>query len=214
MTRGLIEAIQTNRMTASGAFTYEMFVNWLFMGRQNNVATSDILLVGSSLTKLTIDRALGPDQQLPMSRTEAGTNITTIVTPFGTLDYEINDFVPNGVLLYIHVPSLGLKEMDTPGKGNWFVEPLAKTGAKEADQIWGLMGLDYGAEWNHMMLTGFTSATTTGVTPRDLTRTGRSAKDPNAASAGVVGGHTGGISGASAGIAGMSAKKTTTPEIE
>ena len=38
-------------------------------------------------------------------------------------------------------------EQLVPGKGNFFTEPLAKTGAGEKKQIFGQMGLDHGPEW-------------------------------------------------------------------
>ena len=40
-------------------------------------------------------------------------------------------------------------EQITPGKGNFFLEPLAKTGAAEKYQLFGQIGLDYGFEKLH-----------------------------------------------------------------
>ncbi len=43
--------------------------------------------------------------------------------------------------------------MPVPGKGNFFLESLAKTGAADKYQIYGQCGLDYGAEWYHGKIT-------------------------------------------------------------
>jgi hypothetical protein len=48
-----------------------------------------------------------------------------------------------------------------PGKGFLFVEPLSKTGANDAFQIYGEIGLRYGNERAHGKITGLT----TGPTP-------------------------------------------------
>jgi hypothetical protein len=42
--------------------------------------------------------------------------------------------------------------MDVPGRGHFFVEPLAKTGAQEKVQLYGEIGLAYGAERHHGVL--------------------------------------------------------------
>ncbi len=39
-------------------------------------------------------------------------------------------------------------------EGNFFLEPLAKSGAADKYQIYGQAGLDYGAEWYHGKITG------------------------------------------------------------
>ena len=37
-------------------------------------------------------------------------------------------------------------------KGNFFLEPLARTGAGEKYQIFGQIGLDHGPEWFHAII--------------------------------------------------------------
>jgi hypothetical protein len=39
--------------------------------------------------------------------------------------------------------------MEIPGKGHFFAEPLAKTGASEKVQVYGEIGLRYGNERKH-----------------------------------------------------------------
>ena len=45
-------------------------------------------------------------------------------------------------------------EQPVPGKGNFFLEELAKTGAGEKYQLFGQIGLDHGPEWYHGRFTG------------------------------------------------------------
>ena len=44
--------------------------------------------------------------------------------------------------------------LEVPGKGHFFAEPLAKTGAAEKVQLYGEVGLDYGNEMAHGVITG------------------------------------------------------------
>lgn len=56
------------------------------------------------------------------------------------------------MLIVIIIAAIALTAL--PGKGNFFLEPLSKTGAADKYQIYGQLGLDYGAEWYHGKLTG------------------------------------------------------------
>jgi hypothetical protein len=44
--------------------------------------------------------------------------------------------------------------LNTPGKGVFFEEALAKTGASDDVQIYGEIGLEYGSERSHGLLKG------------------------------------------------------------
>lgn len=48
-------------------------------------------------------------------------------------------------------------EQPTPGKGNFFLEELAKTGAGTKKQIFGQIGLDHGPEWYAAKITGLST---------------------------------------------------------
>jgi len=43
-----------------------------------------------------------------------------------------------------------------PGKPALFYEDLAKVGAAEEGQLFGMLGLDYGPEWMHIKMTALT----------------------------------------------------------
>jgi hypothetical protein len=46
----------------------------------------------------------------------------------------------------------------TPGKGNFFYEELAKTGAAEQGQVFGMFGLDHGPAFAHGKITGLATS--------------------------------------------------------
>jgi hypothetical protein len=48
--------------------------------------------------------------------------------------------------------------MPIPGKGELFLEPLAKTGAAENSQLYGEWGLQYGPQTMHGEITGLTTS--------------------------------------------------------
>ena len=47
-----------------------------------------------------------------------------------------------------------------PGKGNFFLEELAKVGAGTKYQLFGQIGLDHGPEWYHGKFTGIAQSFT------------------------------------------------------
>ena len=92
--------------------------------------------------------------RLPESRTAGGYNLETIETDFGVLHVALNRFMPNNVLLGVDISCVRPVEQDVPGKGNFFLEPLAKNGAAEEYQIFGQIGLDHGPAWKHFQIKG------------------------------------------------------------
>ena len=60
---------------------------------------------------------------------------------------------PQGTALCFNPAAVHLVEQPTPDKGNFFLEPLAKTGAAWKYQIYGQVGLDHGFEKLHGKLT-------------------------------------------------------------
>ena len=97
---------------------------------------------------------------LPASRTEGGLAITKIMTNFGEVVVNYDANITAGTYLLLNMGELAIAELDLPGKGNFFYEALAKTGAAEKGQIYGQAGIDYGAEWKHIQFI-ITSSTAT-----------------------------------------------------
>jgi len=88
------------------------------------------------------------------SRTVGGVNVSTVVTDFGTMNVMVSRHVPADSIIVSSLDMLRPVYLETPGKGHFFAEPLAKTGASEDVQLYGEIGLAYGAETGHGIITG------------------------------------------------------------
>lgn len=168
-TRGLIEAIKTNtEAAATTELTFDLLNKLLRKMFGNNADMSGLIIMCDAITKaqITNNWAKLPGYYLPQSRNVGGLAIDQIVTDLGTLGVMVHRMLPSGTALVVNMNVLEIVEMPIPGKGNFFWEPLAKTGAGDKGQLYGTAGLDYGPEWYHGKITGL--ATTVG----DLTDTG------------------------------------------
>lgn len=88
------------------------------------------------------------------SRNVGGLNLTTIETDFGTLNIMVNRFVPQHKLIVCSLEQCQPVYLEVPGKGHFFAEPLAKTGASDDVQLYGEVGLAYGNEKAHGYVAG------------------------------------------------------------
>ncbi|MFD3574768.1 DUF5309 family protein [Streptomyces sp. NPDC058644] len=113
-------------------------------------------LLSNSAQKRAVSRAFanayGKFQET--SRTVGGVDVTTIVTDFGTLNLMLDRHMPQDTLCVASLEQLRPVFLNVPGKGVMFEEPLAKTGASDEVQIYGEVGLEYGNERTHGVLTG------------------------------------------------------------
>lgn len=94
----------------------------------------------------------------PESRTEGGVAIRTIATPFTSLTLVWDQMLGDSDILFIDLAELQLVGNIVPGKGNFFLEALSKTGAAEKYQLYGRAGIDFGAHQSHGLLTGIVYA--------------------------------------------------------
>ncbi|MET7759740.1 DUF5309 family protein [Streptomyces sp. NPDC005389] len=88
------------------------------------------------------------------SRTVGGVAVDTIITDFGTLSVMMDRHMPQDVITVASLEQLMPVFLNVPGKGVFFEEELAKTGAADRVQIYGEVGLKYGAEKSHAVMTG------------------------------------------------------------
>lgn len=88
------------------------------------------------------------------NRTVGGVVVQTIETDFGTLNIALDRRIPADMLLFCSMEQLAAVFTNIPGKGAFFEEPLAKTGASDEVQIYGEIGLEYGNEAAHGYLRG------------------------------------------------------------
>ena len=73
----------------------------------------------------------------PTDRNIGGTNIKQIETDFGNIGIALNRFMPQTAVLAVEMSAVRPVFQPVPGKGNFFYEELAKTGASEKGQIFG-----------------------------------------------------------------------------
>ena len=83
------------------------------------------------------------------SRTIGGVNVETIITDFGTFGVVLDRYMPVDEIALIDMSVISPCFLEIPGKGHFFTEPLAKTGAYDRAQIYGEIGLEYGPEQYH-----------------------------------------------------------------
>lgn len=90
------------------------------------------------------------------SRNVGGVNVDTVVTDFGVFNVMLDRQMPQGSLVVASLEQCAPVYLEVPGKGHFFAEELAKTGATDRTQLYGEVGLEYGNERAHGKLTGFT----------------------------------------------------------
>lgn len=116
-----------------------------------------VLLVNSS-QKIAISVAYAKQyrQADPLARGESvgGVPIDTVATDFGTYGIMLDRQMPQDAIAAVSMDELMPFFLNVPGKGVFFEEELAKTGASTDVQIYGEIGLKYGAERHHGVLRG------------------------------------------------------------
>lgn len=166
-TRGLIEAIKTNTLDASSKeLNYDNISEILRKMAKNNADMNGLIIMCDDVTKAQITNNFSklPGFLLPNSRQVGGLSIDQIITPSGTVGLMTHRMLPEGTALIVNMSVLQIVEMPIPGKGNFFWEPLAKTGAGDKGQLFGTAGLDYGPEWYHGKITNI-ATTVSNLTP-------------------------------------------------
>jgi hypothetical protein len=117
---------------------------------------STATLLCNSAQKMALTRAAmtAYGQYHETSRTVGGVNVTTLVTDFGTLNVMMDRHMPQDTIAAVSLDQLSPVFLEVPGKGHFFEEPLARTGASDNVQLYGEIGLEYGNERAHAVMTG------------------------------------------------------------
>ncbi len=152
-TRGLIEAITTNVVDGSaGALTADMVLDLMqAVYTSGGIAETETrtIIVGPKQKRALTKAFITDANYRELTRNVGGVNVQTIETDFGVCNVMIDLNVPENTLLVASLDHLAPVFLEVPGKGHLFSEPLAKTGAKEAYQLYCEVGLMYGAEQAH-----------------------------------------------------------------
>lgn len=162
-TRGIMEAITTNtKAAASSDLGYWLVAETIQLIASANAPTDSLVLMAhpTHIMQINADASANGLTVVPASRSINGIKLDTLVTPFGNVGLVSNARIAAGTALVFNPTVCAPVDLPVPGKGNFFLEPLAKTGAAEKYQIYGQLGLDYGAEWYHAKITGLATAFT------------------------------------------------------
>lgn len=159
-TRGLIPAITTN-VTAMGNKPLGLW-NIADMVKKiygSNAPTTGLCLWcdATTLFQINADATQNGLTVIPASREINGIALSSVVTPLGVVYLYLGEFLPKGTALLLNLDVIAPVYQPVPGKGNFFLEQLAKTGAGEKYQLFGQIGLDHGAEWYHGKFTGIST---------------------------------------------------------
>lgn len=152
-TRGILEAIVTNSVSAGHAVassTIKSDLKGFFKALYDANTDIDgyVLLVNSDI-KAAISEAYEGSGYTAPSIQIAGIDVVRLMTDYGNVNIALSRTMPQGTALCFNPAIVHPVEQPTPGKGNFFMEELAKTGAATQYQIFGQIGLDYGFEKVH-----------------------------------------------------------------
>lgn len=156
-TRGMVEAITSNVMALKDkALSIWDVADMLVEIHTQGGTTDGLILWCDSVTKfqLSAEAMAGGFTVINNSRNVNGLNITRLETPAGAVDVYVGAYLPAGTALLINFDVISAVEQIVPGKGNFYLQEMAKTGFATKYGILGQIGLDHGPEWMHGKFTG------------------------------------------------------------
>ncbi len=162
-TRGLVSAITSNTKAMGnkplGLWAIAEMLKKIY---ESNAPTQNLVLWCDAITMFQInaDAVNNGLTVIPASREVNGIALSSVVTPLGVVYLYLGECLPAGTALLLNLDVIAPVYQPVPGKGNFFLEPLAKTGAGEKYQLFGQLGLDHGPEWYHGKFTGIATTFT------------------------------------------------------
>lgn len=157
-TRSILEAIDTNKRDALGEdFSVEFLLDLMQdvweSGGISVDETRTLLCAGTQKRRITSAFITDANYRQD-SRDVGGVHVDVIETDFGKLNVMLDRFMPADTIAVLSLEQLAPRFLPIPGKGHFFVEPLAKSGAAEKFQLYGEIGLEYGSEIDHGKIEG------------------------------------------------------------
>ncbi len=151
-TRGMVQAIETNVMDLGGkAISIWDVADMLVAIRGAGGDTTGLVLWCDSVTKFqfSAEAAANNYNVYNSHHNVHGLNITRVETPAGFVDLYDGVYLPVGTALLLNFNVIAPVEQSVPGKGNFYIQEMAKTGFSTKYSILGQIGLDHGPEWMH-----------------------------------------------------------------
>ncbi|MBB3666405.1 MULTISPECIES: SU10 major capsid protein [Prauserella salsuginis group] len=166
-TRGLLPAITTNVINvdsdgagASGPLTDTLLLDLMQSVYDNGglMEAETATIIVNSFQKRQLTKIFVADKGYQeQSRNVGGVNVQTIETDFGRVNVMLDRHMPADQVAVASLDQCRPVFLEVPGKGHFFAEPLAKTGAKDRTQLYGEVGLEYGAESAHGKITNLST---------------------------------------------------------
>lgn len=156
-TRGMVQAIESNVLDLGGkALSIWDIADMLVEIKLQGAPTAGLILWCDSVAKfqLSAEAAANGFTVLNQCRNVNGINITRIETPAGAVDLHEGMYLPEGTAMLLNFDVIKPVEQIVPGKGNFYLQEMAKTGFSTKYSILGQIGLDHGPEWMHGKFTG------------------------------------------------------------
>lgn len=159
-TRGLNAAITSNVMAMGGKplgiWDIAELMKTIYEG---NAPTTGLVVWCDAVTlyQLNADAVQNDLTVVPAARDVNGIQLSKVVTPLGEIYLYLGEYLPAGTAFILNLDVIAPVFQPVPGKGNFFLEELAKVGAGAKYQLFGQIGLDHGPEWYHGKFTGIST---------------------------------------------------------
>ena len=170
-TRGLVTATTTNvtamKSKPLGLWDIADMVKKIY---GQNAPTEGLCLWCDAVTMFQInaDAVQNGLTIVPAARDINGIALSSVITPIGVVYLHLGECLPAGTALLLNLDVIRPVYQPVPGKGNFFLEKLAQTGAGEKYQLFGQIGLDHGPEWYHGKFTGIATTFTSPTYSRSV----------------------------------------------
>lgn len=151
-TRGIVSAIATNVADLDGAaISIWDVADMLVQIRKVGGDTTGLVLWCDSITKFQFSAEAAANNFMVYNNHHNvhGLNITRVETPAGSVDLYEGVYLPEGTALLVNFSVIAPVEQLVPGKGNFYLQEMAKVGFGTKYSILGQIGLDHGPEWMH-----------------------------------------------------------------
>ena len=159
-TRGLNAAIESNVMDMGGQALGYWKIAELQKAISDGHAPKDDLTVwcdSTTLFQINADATQNGLTIVPSAREINGIQLSELITPLGRVYLYEGEYLPTATAFLLNLGVLAPVYQPVPGKGNFFLEDLAKVGAGDLKQLFGQIGLDHGPEWFHGKFTNLST---------------------------------------------------------